>query len=331
VHMIYQNKQDQGIKGKFYTTALCAQNVEGIRSAYVDEVERKLYATVGDRCVICWDLQNLKPKIDDDSTAESHSHGSCGNSYVLQHRNRILLLFAGSVSGFSMDFDKMVKKMKKKKSELDPDVYEHRPEEEKFQLQLSPTTAPVYFDGTRVVLLLQESASVWSLEVLDWHNERRSIRKVKVEMNGLNALVPSNVCLSGDKLLCVVNDKTLTCWSVGTGAVLYRAKVGSPFVSMNVNVNSTEQHANGVTNTSKNGNEFVLVSLHKDAVIRVHKDGKLAASYKLNKSICRFDLGLCYMLQAHVDWERENKNTTYSVSKVVFNDDTGVHVAHIEN
>jgi len=234
-----------------------------------------------------------------------------------------------SMTSMQLDFDKMDNQLQKKVLPSDPDEFKYGPTQESFKLPLTQTQTPICFDGTHLIVRNHESKATWNLEVYDWKDERKLLKTIKVRMSGLTALVPTNIMINGDDLFAVINDKTLTCWSVSSGEIKYKVKASSAFVSMEVCVRATKTTS---AQTTQNGastiDEAVVVSVHRDSVIRIHKKGVLAAAHKLPNSMCQFNLGIGYMLRSKIVYKTED-NASF-VHRVFFNDDTGIHMAELE-
>jgi len=195
-----------------------------------------------------------------------------------------------------------------------------QPEQKEFNLTTPPHSIPSAFSGDHLVFVTGKSPGEFLIEVRAWGTEENPIvRTFTVKRAMLDAVPPYAVQCCGDFIMGVVNLSVLCLWSIKSGEQLHALtghKFGSKIVSARLVIPREDLGVNRLP---------VLLSIGTDGRLLVWQDGVLVQSLRLPKAKRHFALGVPYFLEPTL--ARNTDSGKVQVKDLVWNDDTGVHIA----
>lgn len=348
---------DQVESEAFECVLLRAKSNEGIRTAYIDESSGRLVATAGDSTVFVWNLADLRKAVDGDEAAcdvyafnRTHSLSLCNNAYLLQHKLAVVLVFRNSVTAFTMRFpehgwledeysdqgdagsssaaaDKTCNLTHTKSSLLT----RVEPNQEESAITVPNNCHPCSFDGTNVTFIRSNTPGVYLIEVVDWSTQEKPVvQTITIKRSVFNWLTPTSIQSLGDFCLAVTGFNTVKVWSIQSGKLLYQLK-GHNHLSRIVSarlihpiIDSSKQDQ---ASALKSNSPFII-TLATDRQAFVWRDGSVVQKIALAPTKTNFHLGGPYFIEPTFSaLVSDDSQIVWTLSRLIFNDDTGVHVA----
>jgi WD40 repeat protein len=187
-------------------------------------------------------------------------------------------------------------------------------------LATSANFHPCSYDGKHVAFLGSERLGEYCIEVRNWASEECPVvRKFVLRRGLLNAVAPQFVQCLGEWLLAVTDLRTVRIWSVRTGQTLYRLEGhgrNARIVAASL-LRPPELQRLAVF-------DALVLSLAQDGSLVLWRGGRAAQRLQLPRSKARFALGLVYFIHPLL---RVAPSGELELDRLIYNDDTGVHVA----
>mmetsp|Transcript_19811 Transcript_19811/g.38827 ORF Transcript_19811/g.38827 Transcript_19811/m.38827 type:complete len:425 (+) Transcript_19811:436-1710(+) len=332
---------------EYRSLLLRSRSNEAVRAAYIDANAGMLFIAIGDACVQVFDLKNLRLQDPDHpehgirhemyAYGRMHTFGACVNAFVLHYQRHFLLILRRSVSVYELCFPCVPNSSKSASGAssssprsgvpqagghtdrlgelLDPSDDGERitVEQHDTSLTFSANTVPCSFDGRYVVVIRTDEYGEFNIEVRDWDAPGKDlIRSIPLYRRPLDVLIPEAVQVSGDKLIAVINQRTIVGWSVSSGQELFRCAT-----------QKSDLIVTNLYNPTKDCEEFIIVSIDRKGKVILWAADNPLQTIQVPSHFATFDMSGPYYLEPDLT---ETSNGTYVLSSLVFNDDTGVHM-----
>jgi WD40 repeat protein len=206
------------------------------------------------------------------------------------------------------------------------------PEQEETELTTAANCHPCHFDGTHVVFIKSNTPGVYLLEVRDWtRKEKATVQTITIQRSVFNWLTPKSIQCLDDFLMAVTSFNTVKIWSIQSGKLLYKLKGHghlSRIVAARMVYPPNISEASTPPSASLSIKSPFIVTMATDRRVFVWRDGAVLQKLSLPVEKTQFHLGGPYYMEPGFSLLASDESQhLWTMSKLVYTDDTGVHLA----